>query len=333
MTFGFRYVKVINNRKLYAQRGCLEHVSGLILSFCRGKMLLFIMRYEGEIYRPPSEANSLILQVTIGCSHNRCSFCNAYLKKNFRERELDEIFADVDYVGKINRNIKRIFLADGNALTMDKKKLLALLEKLYNTFPGLERVSSYANPHDLLHKSVQDLKEIKEAGLTLVYLGVETGNHDLLQEINKGVSRSEMIEAGQKARGAGMKLSVTVINGLGGKELIETHARDTATLLNQVEPEYLGLLTLMVEPGTSIARQVEQGEFVPLDSREVLEEIELMLKDIDLKGCIFRSNHASNYLPLRGTLSEDKNKLLEMIDRVLRGGETQRLRPEIFRGL
>jgi len=275
----------------------------------------------------------LILQVTVGCSHNRCSFCSMYLRKKFRVRELEEIYYDIDYAANLNRNIRRIFLADGNSLTMGTDRLLSILEKLYSSFPFLERVSSYTNPQDLLEKSVEELKSLKESGLTLVYLGVETGNEEILNKINKGVTREEMIEAAVKAKEAEMQLSVTVINGLGEEEMMFEHARDTSTLLNRVEPEYLGVLTLMVAPGTPLAKQVQKGEFKTLSSRQVLEEIEIMIKHIDLSGCIFRSNHASNYLPLKGTLSEDAGELLSLIDRVLRGGETHRLRPESFRGL
>ena len=292
------------------------------------------MRYEGAIYRPPSEAGSLILQVTIGCSHNRCTFCVSYIDKKFRERNLEEIFEDIDYASNHARGlVHRVFLADGDAMVMDTPKLLAVLDKLYDAFPRLERVGSYATPQDLLNKSKEELRQIREAGLSIVYMGVETGNEELLAWIRKGVTRAEVSEAGRKAREAGFILSVTVINGLGGREKMVQHAHDTATLINEIDPEYLGLLTLMVCEGTPIARKVERNEFQVPGPLEMLREIELMIEPLELSNCVFRCNHASNYLPLKGTLPGDKQKLLETLRTVTRSGDTRYLRPEYLRGL
>lgn len=291
------------------------------------------MRYEGAIYRPPSEAGSLILQATIGCSHNRCTFCVSYLDKKFRERSLEEIFEDIDYASRYARGVHRIFLADGNALVMDTDKLLAILEKLYMTFPLLERVSVYATPQDLLNKSKEELRQLREAGLVILYVGVETGNDELLKWIRKGVTRAEISEAGRKAIEAGFILSVTVINGLGGVDKMAEHAHDTATILNEIDPQYLGLLTLMVCPGTPLARLVERKEFQVPEPLEILKEIELMIQDLELSNCVFRCNHASNYLPLKGTLPQDKQKLLEALRTVTLSGDTRYLRPEYLRGL
>lgn len=291
------------------------------------------MRYEGAIYRPPSEANSLILQTTIGCSHNQCTFCVSFMEKKFRERELAEIEEDIQEAARSLRGVERVFLADGNAMVMQTEKLLSVLQKLYAAFPLLERVSIYATPQDLLGKSENELAALKKAGLGIVYLGVETGNEELLAWIRKGATRDEIIAAGRRAKAAGLMLSVTVINGLGGMEKMAEHALDTATLLNQIDPEYLGLLTLMVCSGTPMARKVAKGEFAVPGPLEILAEIEMMLRPLELSNCVFRCNHASNYLPLKGTLPQDKAKLLKILESVRLSGDMRKLRPEFLRAL
>lgn len=293
------------------------------------------MRYEGAIYRPPSEAGSLILQATIGCSHNQCTFCISFMDKKYRERDLEDIFEDIKTAAGYYQpgSIRRVFLADGDAMAMSTHKLLAILARLYETFPNLERVSLYATPQDLLDKQPQELEDLKEAGMGIVYMGVETGNEELLAWIRKGVTREEVSRAGQRAREAGLVLSVTVINGLGGTEKMAAHARDTATLLNEIDPPYLGLLTLMVCEGTPIARQVQRGQFAVPSPLEMLLEIRMMLEPLELTNCVFRCNHASNYLPLRGTLPWDKEALLQALDTVLNQKDTRSLRPEYLRGL
>ena len=291
------------------------------------------MRYEGAIYRPPSEAGSLILQATIGCSHNKCIFCITFIDKKYRERDLQDIFEDIDSAAGYYRNTRRVFLADGNAMAMDTSKLLAILERLYKTFPRLERVGVYATPKDLLHKGPQELEVLQKAGIGIVYMGVETGNEELLAWIRKGATREEVGRAGQRAREAGLTLSVTVINGLGGYEKMAAHAYDTATLLNEIDPHYLGLLTLMVCRGTPLARQVERGQFEVPAPLEMLHEIKMMLEPLELTNCVFRCNHASNYLPLKGTLPRDKKALLEALDSVYLQRDTRNLRPEYLRGL
>ncbi len=293
------------------------------------------MRYEGAIYRPPSEAGSLILQATIGCSHNQCTFCVSFMDKKYRERELQDIFEDIDSTASYYQpgSIGRVFLADGDAMAMDTNKLLAILARLYATFPNLERVSLYATPQDLLHKQPEELVDLKKAGMGIVYMGVETGNEELLAWIRKGATREEVSRAGQRAREAGLTLSVTVINGLGGTEKMAAHAHDTATLLNEIDPHYLGLLTLMVCEGTPIARKLQRGEFALPAPFEMLHEIRMMLEPLELTNCVFRCNHASNYLPLKGTLPRDKKALLHTLDTFLKQGDTRQLRPEYLRGL
>ena len=291
------------------------------------------MTYEGAIYRPPSEANSFILQTTIGCSHNSCIFCCSYTSKEFREREMEGIFADIDEISARYKGVGRAFLADGDAMAMGAEKLLMILGKLYRSFPLLERVSLYATPRDLLKKSPAELEQLREAGLGIVYMGVETGNEELLKWIRKGVSRAEIAEAGIKAREAGLTVSVTVINGLGGLEKMALHAADTATLINEMDPHYLGLLTLMVVDGTPIARMIERNEYRLPAPMELLAEIRMMVEGIETSNCVFRANHASNYLPLKGTLPGDRQKLLDTIDAMLLKGDAARLKPDFLRGL
>ncbi|MDO9536303.1 MAG: radical SAM protein [Bacillota bacterium] len=291
------------------------------------------MRYEGAVYRPPSEAGSLILQTTIGCSHNQCIFCVSFMDKKFREREMNDIIADIAEASTQIRGVTRVFLADGNAMVMDTSKLLEILSELYEAFPMLERVGVYATPQDMLEKSAEDLAKLKEAGLSIVYLGVESGNEEILKWIKKGATRAEVIEAGKKCKEAEITLSVTVINGLGGREKMAEHAYDTATLLNEIDPDYIGLLTMMVCQGTPLARQVDKGLFQVPDPLEILHEIEMMIKPLELTNCVFRCNHASNYLPLKGTLPRDKEKLLKTLSTVHKSGDKSNLRPEYLRGL
>lgn len=291
------------------------------------------MRYEGAIYRPPSEAGSFILQVTIGCSHNRCTFCVTFIDKKFRERDLNDIFADIEEVAAEYRGVERVFLADGNAMVMHTDKLLKILNKLYNSFPRLKRVGLYATPQDLLHKSREELSELQQAGLGIVYMGVETGNDDLLLWVRKGATLKEIAEAGIKAREAGLILSATVINGLGGTEKMVEHAKETAALISEIDPHYLGLLTLLVCEGSIIARKLQRNEFILPTPLEILAEIKMMLEDLDVSNCIFRANHATNYLPLKGTLPGDKEKLLDLLNDMLRRKDMQMLRPEFLRGL
>ncbi len=291
------------------------------------------MRYEGAIYRPPSEAGSFILQVTIGCSHNRCTFCISFLEKKFRERELEDIFADIEEIAARYPGIERVFLADGNAMVVATDKLLKILEKLYRSFPGLQRVGLYACPQDLLRKSPKELLQLQEAGLGIVYLGVETGNDELLAWIRKGVTSEEVAEAGIKAREAGLVLSATVINGLGGLEKMAVHAADTASLINKIDPHYLGLLTLMIVDKTAMARKVARGEFKLPTPLEILAEIKMMVEGLEVSNCVFRANHASNYLPLKGTLPGDKQKIIKTLEAMLSEGDVGRLRPEYMRGL
>ncbi|PVU71854.1 radical SAM protein [Acidilobus sp. SCGC AC-742_E15] len=288
------------------------------------------MRYEEPVFRPPSEAYSLIIQATIGCSHNKCTFCGMYRGKRFRIRDLEEIKEDIllskDYYGEV----KRIFLADGNALAMPTNSLLEILDFAFEVYPELERVTAYASPNDLLEKTDEEIRELAERGLKMVYLGVETGDDELLREIRKGATAEEMIAAGRKAIDNGMLLSVTILIGIGGKERSYRHAKETAKVINAMEPHYTAALTLMLVPRTPLYRQYEKDLFHPLDKIETLQELRWLIEDIDCRT-VFRSNHASNYLPIRGNLPEDKDDILKLIDYSIKNPRI--LRPEFMRGL
>jgi len=230
-------------------------------------------------------------------------------------------------------NIRRVFLADGDALVMDTNNLLAVIDDLNEAFPNLERVSTYATPHNLLKKDIDDLKKLNKHGLDLVYLGVETGDDNLLRSIGKGVTRDEMLEAGLKAKKAGIKLSVTIILGLGGKEGSKTHAEETARLLSEMDPEYVGALTLMVVPSTPLYKMVKSGRLTSLSPMESILECRRIIENMNVSDCIFRSNHASNYLPLGGRLPEDKEKIIATIDDIVKKNKTYLLRNEDMRAL
>lgn len=277
------------------------------------------MRYEGAVYRPPSEAYSLIVQVTIGCSHNGCSFCGMYKDKKFRVRDLNEIMEDLEEAKVTSGIIKKVFLADGDALVLETDKLKAILTKIKELFPQCERVGIYATPKDILRKSLDELIELKDSGIGIVYLGVESGSNDILKSINKGVTAEEMIMAGRKVKESGIKLSVTLISGIGGTLKSSEHAIESAKLISAINPDYVGLLTLMLESGTPIYEDVQEGRFNLLSPEQIMYETREFLQNVEVISCVFRSNHASNYMALAGTLPGDKSKLLGDIDRALKG--------------
>ena len=277
------------------------------------------MRYKGKVYRPPSEAYSLIVQVTYGCSHNGCAFCDMYDDKHFAMRPMEEIREDFELARQVYRRVERVFLADGDALMRRTDELLQILGLAYGLFPECERVTCYASPTSLHIKSEEDLRLLREHGLTMVYMGLESGCDEVLEKMNKGHDAASIVAAGQKARRCGMELSVTAISGLGSRELMTQHAIGTARALSAMKPEYIGLLTLMVERGTPLERWVREGSFTVLGPMEVLQETELFLQHIDSEGSVFRMNHASNYLTLKGTLNRDREALLAKVQQGLRG--------------
>lgn len=277
--------------------------------------------YIGRMFRPPSEARSVIIQVTVGCAHNACKFCSMYKDKDFSVRPIEEIEAQIRYFSAIEPSAKRVFLADGDALVLPTKTLLKITEMIKEAFPEIQRISSYATPRDLLQKGPDELKSIREAGIGMLYLGLESGSEEVLDLMSKGVSPKEMIEAAQKAKTAGFELSVTLISGLGGIELTQTHAEESAKVLNQMQPNFLGLLTLLLDEETPINDWIQKGQFELLTPLQVIQETYQLMGLLELNDCMFRSNHASNYLALAGKLPQDQVALLRELELILESPE------------
>lgn len=291
------------------------------------------MKYEGMIFRPPSEAESLILQVTVGCSYNRCTFCGAYREKTFRIKRFEEIKEDIDEVSSYSPRIERVFLADGDALIIPQKELIRILSYLKAKLRGLERVGIYANAKDILRKSVEELKALKELGLGIIYLGLESGDPEVLKRIKKNGTVDQVIQAARRVKGSGILLSVTVILGLGGVEGSQIHAKETAKVLSEMDPDYAGALSLMIVPGTSIEREIDAGKLILPTPFGLIQELETMIENSHMTHCFFASNHASNYLPLRIQLPDEKEEALRRIREVLKRKDPALLRPEYLRAL
>ena len=291
------------------------------------------MNYEGMIFRPPSEADSLILQVTVGCSYNRCTFCGAYQGKSFRIKRFEEIQEDIDEASSYRSQIQRVFLADGDALAMPQRELLRILEYVKLRLNRVERVGIYANAKDILRKDVEELKALKNLGLGILYLGLESGNPEILKRIKKNGTVDQLIRAGRRVKESGILLSVTVLLGIGGVEKSQAHAADTGKVLSEMDPDYVGALSLMVVPGTPIEKEIETGKLVLPTPFGMIQELETMIEHCDFTQCFFASNHASNYLPLRVRMPEEKEDALRRIREVLRRRDPELLRPEYLRAL
>lgn len=290
------------------------------------------MRYRGAVIRPPSEADSLILQVTYGCSNSTCDFCGTYLDKPFSVRPFDEVVEDVTGVPvSVRQRVRRVFLADGDAMVLSSRKLDAILDLLHRALPNLERVSSYANARNLLAKPVEELRALRERGVQLLYLGLESGDDETLSAIHKGMTVAEQIEGCRRASDAGMQLSITAILGLAGRERSLVHAAATAKALSLIDPEYIGILTLMVVPGTAMERMVTSGQVVLPDSIGMLRELREIVAGLEVTESLFRCNHASNYLPIGGRLPGDKQAIVATLDKVLQAPAAVQLRPESWR--
>ncbi len=277
-----------------------------------------MIRYKGKLYRPPSEAYSLIIQATIGCSHNKCTFCSMYKEDQFKIRNIEDIIADLKLGRQYYKNVKRIFLADGDALIIKTEKLADILKEIQRIFPECERVGIYGSPKSILLKSKEELSLLKELGLGIIYLGLESGSDRILKNIKKGVTSYEMIEAGRSVVDVGIPLSITLISGIGGKKYSKEHAIESAKVLNEINPDYIALLTLLLEKGTELYKDVQDGKFKLLTPKEMLLETRLLVENIEVDNCIFRSNHASNYVPLRGTLQKDRQLILNQIEEGLK---------------
>lgn len=289
------------------------------------------MRYEGDVYRPPSEANSLIVQLTIGCARNTCTFCTMYKKKTFRVRPLNDVIADLEEVsGTYPYDVDRVFLADGDALVVKNQDIITILDKIYELFPRCERVTMYGAAQDVLMKSHEELVELRKHGLEMVYIGAESGSDEILVDIKKGVTSAEVIEACLRLKGAGLKVSMTLITGIGGRPKTREHAIMSAKLVTATKPDYLGLLTLHLEAGTPLAQDYLEGRFEILSPIEYLQEQKLFLESVDSEGTVLRSNHVSNYVALAGVLNRDRQKMIDQLEYALKSGK---IRPERYRRL
>ncbi len=290
--------------------------------------------YEEPLYRPPSEADSLLIQATVGCAFAHCTYCISSVTGRFAIRPLEDIKQDLVEARRLyGPQVPRIFLLAQDALVMPAADLVALSEMAHELFPRLQRISLYAHPQDLLKKTPAELKAIYDSGITLLYVGLESGNDEVLRRIKKHSTAEKSIQACRRAIEAGFRLSCTVIIGLGGQELTREHARDTGKMITAISPHYLGCLTLMPYPGSELDRSIAQGTFAPLSTFEVMEEFRLLLENIGAleRPCVFRANHASNYLSLAGDLPADRDRLI----REVRAAQSRpgSLRPEAYRAL
>ncbi len=288
------------------------------------------MTYEGNVFRPPSEARSLIIQCTIGCSHNKCTFCYMYQGVKFRIRKQEEILADLEECSRHYFFVEKIFLADGDALFIPFPRLFEIITKAYELFPKLRTLTMYATAQDILHKTDEELKALHEAGLDMLYIGLESGSDEVLRDIEKNSNSAEFVEAVHKAHRAGIKCSVTIILGLGQREKSDIHAIETARAITAAKPEFVAFLNLRVKPRTNLEQLVQIGEFELLSDVELLEEMKLFIQNVDSEGTVFRSNHASNPLAIRGTFNADKQKMIDEINEAI---ATEDFIPKMWREL
>ncbi|HNW27740.1 MAG TPA: radical SAM protein [Spirochaetota bacterium] len=292
------------------------------------------MRYEGNIFRPFSEANSYLLQCTVGCSHNKCTFCGMYKDKKFRIRALDEIREDIRMASEAYGDVEKVFLCDGDAIEIETGILLEIIADLKKAFPSLRHIGTYVGPASTLRKSMDELRSLRAAGLTKAYLGVETGDERLLREVHKGVTYDEMLRAGRNLIEAGINLSSMILLGLAGRGArSEEHALATAKITNEMAPQYLAALTVTPVPGTGLYSKMQRGEFQLLDPFETLEEMKLLFENLTVDNMKFVGIHASNYLPINGTLQKDKARMVETINSVLASRDRSAIRPDSMRGL
>ena len=291
------------------------------------------MRYEGTVIRPPSEANSIILQVSIGCSHNRCTFCGAYKEKIFRLRDEAEIDRDLDFAGQYCRRQQTVFLADGNVLALPHRFLVDLFSRIRKRLPWVRRISMYAGCRDILNRSVDQLVELKKLGLGRLYMGLESGHDPVLTAVNKGASSEEMIAAARKVRAASVFLSVTCLLGLAGERPAASlaHARDTARVLNRMQPSQIAILTLMLQGNTELGQQARRGEFSLPGKQQLFYELRTLIAGLSDFRTLVQANHSSNYFQLDGRLPRDREKFLAIIDQAIAGAID--LRPEYLRAL
>ena len=291
------------------------------------------MDYVGDIYRPPSEADSLLLQVTVGCSHNRCAFCGMYREKRFQVKAWERIEADLVEAQGRGRWARRVFLCDGDALILSTDRLLRILAGVRARLPWIERVGVYGDTRSVGRKSAEELTALREAGLGIVYHGLESGDDEVLRAIDKGGTRAEAIETAARLKAAGILHSVIVLLGIGGKRMSEAHARNTAAALSAMDPPYVGALSTTVLPGTPLHEQERSGAFELPGKFGLLRELRTIVAESQFTQCRFSSNHASNYLPLRSTLPRDRDEVVAILDDILERRDETVLKPEFLRGL
>lgn len=277
-----------------------------------------MIKYEEPLFRPPAESESLIFQITLGCSWNKCAFCEMYSRKTFKARNIDDIIEEIEWASvQYSNQIRKIFLADGNAMCLSYSKLVQILDKINEKFPHLMRVSAYALPNDILSKTNEELINLQEKGLKLLYIGAESGNDLLLKTINKSETSDSTAQGIIKAQKAGIDCSVMIINGLGGKKYNKEHAEASADLINKTQPKFLSTLVLSLPFGEDKINKSFQGEYIPMTYIELLKEMQIFISRLELSGTIFRSDHASNFLSLKGVLGKDKQKMLSQISQAL----------------
>lgn len=295
-------------------------------------MVNFPISYDEPLFRPPSEGKSLIIQVTLGCSWNKCAFCEMYTSKQFKSRKEEDVFADIDSFIPYSDQIRKVFLADGDPLVLSTPRLLRILEKLNATFPNLRRVSTYASPSNLSRKTEQELRLLKEAGLSLVYVGIESGDSEVLKAIDKGETYQTTIDGLNKSKAVGIDSSVMIINGVGGTQLSEQHAINSAKVLNATQPKYASTLVLTAYKGLEHYKNRYKGDFTEMSSMQLFEELRLFMSHLELDSTIFRSDHASNSLVLKGVLGKDKKVFLAQIEEAINNPDTADLRKSSIGG-
>jgi len=289
------------------------------------------MNYIGNIFRPPSEANSILIQATIGCSHNKCSFCEMYKDKSFSIKNENQVLKDIEEAGRLYPRTRRLFICDGDALIIPQKRLITILNEIKTKIPKVRRVGIYANSRSIEIKTEEELKELYENGLGIIYLGIETGDNKILGKIDKSATFDHFVESGKKVKNSGIKLSVTVLLGIAGKERSINHAIETGKLLTKIDPDYVGALTLMITEGTDLFVESNKGNFKLLSPNDMLVELGTMISETTLSNGYFHANHASNYLPVSAHFPEDKEKTLLQINNAINGDI--KLKPEYLRGL
>ncbi|OFX35771.1 MAG: radical SAM protein [Bacteroidetes bacterium GWA2_32_17] len=294
---------------------------------------LFPIEYSEPLFRPPSEADSLILQITNGCTWNKCSFCEMYSTKKFSVKKEEDIFKEIEEVSELIPGIRKIFLADGNPMVLSTEKLKRILDKISKTFPKVRRVTTYALPRDIISKTPEELKLLQESGLKMIYVGIESGDDEVLKYINKGETYNSTVEGLLKAKEAGIKLSVIILEGVGGLKYSEQHAINSAKILNAIQPEFASVLVLSFPYGIEHYKLKFIGEYISMAIPDLLKEMEVFINNIQLENTIFRSNHASNYLVLNGILNRDKELFLNKIDFAIKNPKLAGLRAEWQRGL